>query len=170
MSSGRANSGTVSEPTSTSGPTNGVVVDENEYLQKQTADAQKAIAEAVQKLKVAVADKANPRQLMRKFPFVTLGSTIAVGFVAAVVAIPSWEQQELKRLERIRRAMHPELAPKPAAKNAGTGEAPAKGPLWLSITKEVLQAVRPMLTALVTAKLAEGKQQSADANKASDPS
>ncbi len=56
--------------------------------------------------------------------------------------------------------MHPELAPpKVSEKKSVDGEVPAKGPLWLSIAKEVLQAVRPMLTALVTAKLAANKDQ-----------
>ena len=116
-----------------------------------------------------MAEKADPRQLMRKFPFVTLGSTVAVGFAAALLTIPSREQQELRRLERIRRAMHPELTPpKPAATKAANGEVPAKGPLWLSIAKEVLQAVRPMLTALVTAKLAANKEQGQDDSKPAD--
>ena len=38
-----------------------------------------------------------------------IGSAVAAGFVAAVLAIPSKEQQELKKLEKIRRALHPEV-------------------------------------------------------------
>lgn len=123
----------------------------------------------MQQLKVAVADKVDPRELTRRFPFVAIGTMLVAGFATAVVAIPSREQQELKRLERIRKAMHPEVTPPKSAKSDkadADGQPQAKGPLWLSIAKEVLQLVRPMLTTLVTAKLAQqDKPAPADASR-----
>ncbi len=115
-------------------------------------------------LKAALAGTVDPRNLPRRFPFLTVGAVAAASFAAAVVAIPSREQQELKRLERIRKAMYPD--PEPAKASAGDGEKPTgkptdKTPLWVTLVKEGIQAARPLLVALVTASI-KAKQQQPD--------
>ncbi len=135
------------------------------YLRKQADEARQAVAQGVNDLKVALARGVDPRVLPRKFPFITVGAVAVTGFVAALMVIPSREQQELRRLERIRRAMTPD--PEPARKAAAKAEATAdkavkgesKTPLWMTLVKEGVQAARPILVSLVTASLAAKKQQ-----------
>ena len=108
-------------------------------------------------LKAALARGADPRQLPRKFPFLTVGAVAVTGFVAAVLTIPSKEQQELRRLERIRRAMYPDPEPvKGSAAAAGKAVDDAKSskpPLWVTLVREGITAARPLLVSLVTASI-----------------
>ena len=109
-------------------------------------------------LKAALAGKVDPRNLPRRYPFLTIGGVAAAGFVAALLTIPSKEQQELRRLERIRRAMYPEPEPAKAKAPASAEEKAAKAPLWMTLVKEGIQAARPVLVSLVTASI-KAKQQ-----------
>ena len=110
-------------------------------------------------LKSAVAGTVDPRALPRKFPFITVGAVAVAAFVAAVVAIPSKEQQELKRLERIRRAMYPEPEPSKAVKaEVDDAKAKANSPWWQTLLKEGVTAARPLLVTLVTSQM-KAKQQ-----------
>jgi hypothetical protein len=133
------------------------------FLREQAEEARRAVLNGLDQLKAAVAGTMDPRNLPRRFPFVTVGAVALAAFATAVVAIPSREQQELKRLERIRRAMYPEpevakdaskdaKAAAEQAKAAANGEA-AKPPLWVTLLREGVQAARPLLVALVTASL-----------------
>ncbi len=108
----------------------------------------------VNDLKAALAGTLDPRLLPRRYPFITIGAVAVSGFVAALIAIPSREQQELKRLERIRRAMYPEPEPAKAPPSNGDGTAEkAKTPLWMTLVREGIQAARPVLVSLVTASI-----------------
>jgi hypothetical protein len=123
--------------------------------------------EALRRAAESLGESVDPRQLTKKHPFLTVTSAVVAGFAAAVVAIPSKQEQELRRLEKIRRAMNPEPAPKPADTNGSSkGPAAAAGPWWLSIIHEVIQLARPMLTAAITAQLAK---KTPTADHAADP-
>ena len=125
------------------------------FLREQADEARRALTKGMADLKATVAAKVDPRHLPRKFPFVAVGAVAVAGFATALLTIPSKEQQELKRLERIRRAMYPDPKP-PKAEKAAVDKAKAEGdktPLWVTLTKEGIQAARPLLVALVTASL-----------------
>jgi len=91
------------------------------------------------------------------------------GFIAAVLTIPSREEQELKRLERIRRAMYPEPEPVKPAKPEGVAETAVKTSIWVTLLREAVQAARPLLVSLVTASLKARQQQADAAAAASQP-
>lgn len=132
------------------------------YLRSQAEEARAALFEAVNGLKAAVAQGVDPRQLPRKFPFITVGAVAVTGFVAALLTIPSREQQELRRLERIRRALHPveEPAKEKGSDGQRAADKAAKPQLWVTLVREGVQAARPILVSLVTASLKA--KQSAD--------
>lgn len=135
------------------------------YLRKQAEEARVALTQGFNDIRVALARGADPRNLPRKFPFVTVGTVAVVGFAAALLTIPSREQQELRRLERIRRAMYPEPAKAEAnvEKSASkAAEKAAKPPLWMTLVREGVSAARPILVSLVTASI-KAKQQTGQA-------
>ncbi len=140
------------------------------FLREQAEDAKAALLQGVNDLKAALAGTLDPRQLPRRYPFITVGAVAVAGFAAALIAIPSREEQELRRLERIRRAMYPEPDPPKAAARDGQpdGEKPVKPPLWMTLLKEGIQAARPILISLVTASL-KARQEAANPPPPTDP-
>ena len=129
------------------------------YLRDQAEEARAALTQGLNDLKVALARGVDPRQLPRKYPFITVGAVAVTGFVAAMLTIPSKEQQELRRLERIRRAMYPDPEPvkgKIADVDQAAEKAAAKAgkpPLWVTLVREGVTAARPLLVSLVTASM-----------------
>ena len=59
-------------------------------------------------LKGALAEGADPRLWARQYPWATLGVSAIAGFVATSILVPSREQQALKKLAEIERALNPE--------------------------------------------------------------
>ena len=125
------------------------------YLRGQAEAARKALLAGFDDLKATLAGTVDPRAIPRRFPIATLGAVAATGFVAALLAIPSKEQQELRKLERIRQALHPDPEPAKDVKQAATkaAAAAAKPPLWVTLLREGVQAARPLLVAMVTSSL-----------------
>jgi hypothetical protein len=128
---------------------------EAEYLRKQADDAKAAIGAALSDARAAMAEGIDPREWTRRYPLVAVGSALAAGFVAAVLAVPSREQQELKKLEKIRRALHPE----PAASDGKEGkktkvevETPESS-WWSTLLREAMSLIRPVLLSALTAGL-----------------
>ncbi|HSV14736.1 MAG TPA: hypothetical protein VLI90_10780 [Tepidisphaeraceae bacterium] len=143
--------------------------DEADFLTRQADEAKAAIASALADAKAALAEGIDPREWTRRYPFVALGSAVAAGFVAAVLTIPSKEQQELKKLEKIRRAMHPEVdevkSKTKAAVADAADEAKAeshKHSFWSTILREAVQMIRPILISAMTAGLGAKAAQNAD--------
>jgi hypothetical protein len=117
---------------------------ESDYLARQAEVAKLAISRALSDAKAALAEGLDPKEWTRRYPFVAVGSAIAAGFAAAVLTIPSKEQQELHKLEKIRRAMHPE------PESAKEAKAEQK-PLWSTLLHEAVQLIRPVLVSAVSA-------------------
>jgi hypothetical protein len=139
------------EPAKTSAEKSASAAD---YLDQQAERAKQALIESLQQAKAAFGRAVDPKQIPEKHPVLTVTSAVFAGFITALVAVPSREQQELRRLAKIHRAMHPEAEkPRPAAEK--TTE--PRGPWWLSIVHEVIQLARPLLTAVITAKVAKPK-------------
>lgn len=146
---------------------------EADYLQQQADDARSAITAAFADAKDALSQGMDAGEWTRRYPMVAIGSAVAAGFVAAVLAIPSRQQQELKKLEKIRRALHPE-PPKPvaAAENIeDKADAPrdaGKASFWSTLLRECVSLIRPVLVSAVTASIsAKG---AAEAVVENDPS
>jgi hypothetical protein len=134
-----------------------------DFLDGESERAKQALIESLQQAKDAIRRSIDPKQIPEKHPILTVTGAVFAGFVTALVAIPSREQQELRRLAKLHRAMHPESEkPRPAGEKA----AEPKGPWWLSILHEVIQLARPLLTAVITAKVAKPKPAPVDG---SDP-
>jgi hypothetical protein len=157
MSGVNVSSGVSSAPTSTASRPNTASTDSaRQFLDHEAERAKAAMLEALHRAKQSLGESVDPRQITKKHPFLTVTSAVVAGFAAAVVTIPSKEEQELRRLEKIRRAMNPEPTPKPAETNGTSKESakgPANGPWWLSIMHEVIQLARPLLTAAITAQM-----------------
>jgi hypothetical protein len=62
------------------------------------------------RLKGDLARGADPRLWLKQYPWATLAGATVAAFTAAAVAIPSKEQQALRRLARIEAALHPHRA------------------------------------------------------------
>ena len=139
------------------------------FLREQAQEARLALTRGVNDLKAALAGTLDPRQLPRRFPFITVGAVAVAGFAAAWLAIPSREEQELRRLERIRRAMYPEPEkPKVAPSTASEEAEKAKPALWVSLLTAGIQAARPILVNLVTASLKARQEAAANPPPAAD--
>jgi hypothetical protein len=135
------------------------VLSEDDFLRLQAEKAKAEITESLQRAKAALKNNADPRELTRRHPWLAIGSAAVVGFAAAVAAIPSKEEQELRRLERIRRAMNPEPAP-PKATGAETNgqdaKAVAKPTFVQTLLHELIQILKPILMTAITASIKSG--------------
>src|SRR4051794_28407673 len=80
---------------------------EAQFLTNQVNEASAAIGQAFSALKADLSKGLDPKALTDKYPWLTVGAAAVAGFVAASAVVPSKEQQALKRLERIERALHP---------------------------------------------------------------
>ncbi len=115
-------------------------------------------------LKHELSTSVDPRAWMQVHPWTTMGAAAVTGFFAAAVAIPSKEQQALKRLAEIEKALMPRH---PATGDAEDGDvngnsvrkAGQGGSFLAGLASQLLHAVQPVLmsaiTAGVTAKAAE---------------
>src|SRR5215213_4928180 len=80
---------------------------EADFLTLQQEHAKAAIGRAVSELKSALAGGVDPRPWMKQYPWATLGASAVAGFVAASMLIPSKEEQALKKLAAIEKALNP---------------------------------------------------------------
>ena len=136
-------------------PTN----DEAAFLAQQAADAKAAIAAALSDIGTNLGQAVNVGALTRQHPWLTLGASTIAGFVASAMIVPSKEDQALKKLAKIERALNP--APPPAAKqeestNGDGAQEYKKGKQSFSraIVGEVIKAVQPALLSMLTAGVA----------------
>jgi hypothetical protein len=127
---------------------------EAEYLARQADEARRAIAHALNEAKASLAQGMDPKEWTRRYPKIAVGSAIVAGFAAAVLAIPSKEQQELRRLERLHRAMNPP-PPEPAKPHGEEKTKTEKSKsVWSIILLEAVQLIRPVVTSALNAALA----------------
>jgi hypothetical protein len=138
---------------------------EADYLTLQQEHAKAAIGRVVGEMKTALAEGANPVEWAKQYPWATLGASAVAGFVAATMLIPSREQQALKKLAEIERALNPE--PRRRAErerdehpDSVDGKAGADGyksgrqSFMTALLGEAIKAVRPALISLLTAGVA----------------
>ena len=127
---------------------------EAQYLAEQSAAARAAISAALADLKADVVRVADPRRLLHTHPWITLASAAVAGFAAAATAIPSKEQQALRRLEAIQRAMHArEVHPKNGNGNGGGDPGAANPGIGAFLIKEAIGFVKPILLTVLSAQM-----------------
>src|SRR4051812_25010258 len=81
-------------------------VGESAYLVRQQQLARQAMSRALGDLFSFGKQSADPSKAMASHPWVTLAASAAAGFAAAAVAVPSKEQQALRKLAKIEQALN----------------------------------------------------------------
>ena len=156
---------------------------EADFLTLQQEHAKAAIGRAVGELKEALAQGADPRLWAKQYPWATLGVSALAGFAATAMLVPSREQQALKKLAEIERALNPEPRrraererdehPDSVDGKAGADDYKAgRQSFMTALLGEAIKAVRPalisLLTAGVTAKAAKPSQEEMQAAAAAE--
>jgi hypothetical protein len=125
---------------------------EEEFLAQQAQNAKLAMAHAWDQVKARLGQGFAPQAWAKEYPWITVGAAAVAGFVAASTLIPSKEEQALKKLAAIERALNP--APPKVEHSDGNGSGKKEGRSMLStILHEVLAVARPAIVSLMTAGL-----------------
>jgi hypothetical protein len=156
---------------------------EADFLTLQQEHAKAAIGRVMGELKGALAEGVDPRAWMQQYPWATLGVSAVAGFVATTMLVPSREQQALKKLAEIERALNPpprrreererDEHPDSVDGKAGADDYKAgKQSFMTALLGEAIKAVRPalisLLTAGVTAKAAKPSEEEMQAAAAAE--
>ena len=132
---------------------------EAEFLARQAELAKEAMAHAWLDFSRGIAQGADPREWTRDYPLIALTAAAGAGFVAAVRLIPSKEEQALKKLAALERALHPPQPVVAPVSADGATDATYKKSIWSTVFGDLIRAMGPALssaiTAAVTAKAAE---------------
>lgn len=123
---------------------------EPDYLTRQAEEAKAAMSHLVAQIQANLKDSADPRLWAREYPWLTVGSAAAAGFLAAFGLVPSKEQQALERLARIERAITPppvEVADgHPHARDASEASS-----LMGRVARELMGLLKPVLMSALAA-------------------
>ncbi len=126
-------------------------------------------------MKHDLATGADPRAWVQVAPWTTLAGAAIAGFVAASLAVPSKEQQAIKRLRKLEEALNPR--PHNDARNGDDRRHDERPASFMSgFAGSMLKALQPVLmsaiSAAVGAKVADNDQSAApaDANGAAPAS
>ncbi len=133
---------------------------EAEFLRLQAKLAREGATRAINETKLALAAKLDPRGVARKHPILTILSASVAGFAAASATIPSKKEQELRRLERLHRATHPEPVASIADGKAKPSKPPLSHSIWSTIIHELITLIKPILLASITASVKSATDQS----------
>ncbi|MGH7215534.1 MAG: hypothetical protein ACREIT_12280 [Tepidisphaeraceae bacterium] len=168
MSYANASSATTSGTTSPSAPQPraksasdardeaGKKLTEATFLTEQAANAKAAIAQTIDEIKAHLAHGVDPKALTRDYPWVAVGAAAIAGFTAATMIVPSREEQALKRLAALEKALHPQTSP--PSPGAGTDSAAqyqaGHTSFWGGVARELFGAVKPALLSMLTAGIA----------------
>ena len=130
--------------------------DEAAFLAQQAADAKAAISATLAAIGKDLGNAVNVGALTRQYPWLTLGASTVAGFVATSLLVPSKEDQALKRLAKIERALNPEPPPvKPEDTGSNTQDyKKGKQSFSRAMMGEVLKAVQPAIMSMLTAGVA----------------
>jgi hypothetical protein len=125
---------------------------EADFLRLQAEEAKRGVGTALNQAKAAIAGKVDPRQITRRHPIVAIMTAAIGGFAAALLAIPSKEEQELRRLERLHRATHPAPPPSQSTNGKSENHPPAEKPsIGATLLHEAIAMIKPILLAAITA-------------------
>lgn len=128
---------------------------EADFLTTQANDAKAAISAVLGEFGKDLGKTVDPRKWTEQYPWISLAVAAVGGFTAASVLVPSKEQQALRRLERIERALRPEPVVA-ATKENGQAATDAKakagsgGGIFSTIIVQALKALQPILLSAIT--------------------
>jgi hypothetical protein len=132
--------------------------DEAAFLAQQAADAKAAITQTLSSIGTDLGQTVNIAGWTREYPWLTLGASTIAGFVATAIVVPSKEQQALKRLAKIERALHTPPPKKQDSDHTNGDNAKdyksGRQSFARSILGEVVKAVQPALLSMLTASVA----------------
>lgn len=124
-------------------------------------------------LKRDLASGVDPKGWVHAAPWTTLAGAAVAGFVAAAVAVPSKEEQTLKRLKKIEEALNPRRRPyvdDATANGDGVKQARgASGGFLSRLATQVLRAIQPVLMSAITAGVTAKTVQPDQEPQATDP-
>jgi hypothetical protein len=125
---------------------------EAQFLQAQADQAAAALSGAFAALKADLAKGADPRAWAHQYPWAAVGAAAVAGFAAASAFVPSKEEQALKKLERIERALRPDYS-SPEHGAAQRAAAPDSKPKSLTgrLVSELFSALKPALSSALAA-------------------
>ena len=121
------------------------------FLREQAANAKAALKQAIGEFGRGLGHGVDPRAWTQQYPWMTLGAAAVAGFVAASAVIPSKEQQALKHLERIEKALHPEQHEPKHERVESDGKKVEKKGFLAAIAGDLIKAVGPALASALTA-------------------
>ena len=165
-------------PTDTTQAPADAKLSESDFLKEESERAREAINKTVVDMKAALGRAADPHRLTHDHPFIAVGAAAVAGFAAAATLVPSRQQQAMRTLAAIEKALKQPAAD--PAKADEKKEVAAGG--WIGIVlAEVMKLLRPLLTTLISSSLsgmnstpndgdANGEAASAEAPAVSSPS
>jgi ElaB/YqjD/DUF883 family membrane-anchored ribosome-binding protein len=149
--------------------------DANAYLSQEAKTAKAAFTNTLSELKSTLfgsssspASDAAPKpsatdtvkNTIGQHPWASLGSAAALGFTLAALAIPSKEQQALKRLAALERAVA-------LHGRDTTHDKPGQGPIGI-LLKSLSSTLKPLLAQILTATVAAGTAQASNSDDNQD--
>jgi hypothetical protein len=169
MNTGKSSSGQSSARTSSDKPK--TPIGEAQFLTDQANQASAAMSNAIKQIQRDLLKGVDPRLWVNEHPWMTLAAATVGGFVAATVTVPSKEQQALKRLEKLERALYPDPARNPRYDGEDTKK--DRGILG-SIFSHAMGTLQPILmsaiTGAITGKIAQPDPEDLTAAQAQSPS
>jgi hypothetical protein len=148
------------DTTSTNGPKKpSGPASEAEFLQRQADEARKALSAAFGDLSRSLRDGIDPKAWTKEHPWAMVAGAAVAGFAAAAAFVPSKEDQALRRLAAMERALMPKpsrsngAAAQPDAGEDGGAKDFAKGRSGFmgAIGRQLLETIKPALMSALTA-------------------
>jgi hypothetical protein len=137
---------------------------EAEFLQRQADEARKALSAAFGDLSRNLRDGVDPKAWTKEHPWAMVAGAAVAGFAAAAAFVPSKEDQALRRLAKIEKALMPERAKREGhavdpsedggAKDFSRGRSGFLGAIGRQVLETIKPALMSALTAGITAKAA----------------
>jgi hypothetical protein len=124
-------------------------------LAQQAQAAKDAIAKAWSDITTGLGKGVDPRQWAKAHPWLTMASATVAGFVAASTLVPSKEEQALKKLSAIERALHVDGKEK---HHNGDDRPKEPGGLMYRIVQQVIGLIQPTIMAALNSHLAPPPQ------------
>jgi hypothetical protein len=130
---------------------------DSEYLEQQAQAAKDAIARVWADVSGGLGKSADPRQWTKSHPWISLASATVAGFVAASTMVPSKEEQALKKLAAIERALRGgQREDKPAA-NGDDHKSDGKTGIVGNLLKQAITAAQPIVMSMLAGQFGGGQ-------------
>ena len=140
---------------------------EAEFLQRQAEEAAKAISQVFGEFSKSLRDGVNPAAWTKEHPWAMVAGATVAGFAAAAMLVPSKEEQALRKLIAMEKALMPRGSKRAAggddghdagedggAKDFSKGRTGFMGAIGRQLLETIKPALMSALTAGITAKAA----------------